>query len=151
MFHIILHQPEIPQNTGSIGRLCVCTGCKLHLIHPLGFEITDYYLRRAGLDYWEQLAPAHYESWRDFLEKTPIKRLWLASTKGALVYTQANYEPEDGFVLGRETKGLPDEILREYCDCLIKIPMPGNFHRSLNQAQAAAIVLYEGLRQVNGW
>jgi len=151
LFHIILHQPEIPQNTGSIGRLCVCTGCKLHLIHPLGFEVTDYYLRRAGLDYWEQLAPMHYESWRDFLEKTPAKRLWFASTKGAVVYTRMKYEPGDGYVLGCETKGLPDEILREFRDCLIKIPMPGNFHRSLNQAQAAAVVLYEGLRQVNGW
>jgi tRNA (cytidine/uridine-2'-O-)-methyltransferase len=123
----------------------------LHLIHPLGFEVTDYYLRRAGLDYWEQLAPMHYESWRDFLEKTPTKRLWFASTKGAVVYTQAKYEPGDGYVLGCETKGLPDEILREFRDCLIKIPMQGNFHRSLNQAQAAAVVLYEGLRQVNGW
>ena len=143
-----MHQPEIPQNTGSIGRLCVCTDCKLHLIHPLGFEVTDYYLRRAGLDYWEQLAPTHYKSWGDFLDRPPAKRLWLASTKGTKVYTQVNYEPGDGFVLGCETKGLPDDILREHSDCLIKIPMPGAFHRSLNQAQAAAVVLYEALRQV---
>jgi len=151
LFHIILHQPDIPQNTGSIGRLCVCTDCKLHLIHPLGFEITDYYLRRAGLDYWEKLAPAQYENWADFLERTPAKRLWLTTTKGIRTYTQVQYEPGDGIVLGRETKGLPDDILHSCSDNLIKIPMPGDFHRSLNQAQAAAVVLYEALRQVNSW
>lgn len=102
MFHIILHQPEIPQNTGSIGRLCVNNGAKLHLIHPLGFEVSDYYLRRAGLDYWEKLAPTHYTDWEDFLARNPAKRLWL-------------------------------------------------FHRSLNLAQAAAIGLYEALRQTEGW
>ncbi|MCL1908070.1 MAG: tRNA (cytidine(34)-2'-O)-methyltransferase [Holophagaceae bacterium] len=151
MFHIILHQPEIPQNTGSIGRLCVCTGCKLHLIQPLGFKVTDYYLRRAGLDYWEKLAPSLYASWHDFLAKSPAKRLWFASTKGTAIYSQINYLPGDGFVLGRETKGLPSEILTRHSECLIKIPMPGDFHRSLNQAQAAAVVLYEALRQANGW
>jgi tRNA (cytidine/uridine-2'-O-)-methyltransferase len=151
LFHIILHQPEIPQNTGSIGRLCVSAGAGLHLVHPLGFEVTDAQLRRAGLDYWKRLAPAHYENWGDFLEKNPADRLWLASTKGTKIYTQPNYAPGDGFVIGRETSGLPDEILEKYNDYLIKIPMPGEFHRSLNQAQAAAIVLYEALRQVNGW
>jgi len=123
----------------------------LHLIHPLGFEITDYYLRRAGLDYWEKLAPAQYENWADFLERTPAKRLWLTTTKGIRTYTQVQYEPGDGIVLGRETKGLPDDILHSCSDNLIKIPMPGDFHRSLNQAQAAAVVLYEALRQVNSW
>jgi tRNA (cytidine/uridine-2'-O-)-methyltransferase len=151
LFHIALHQPEIPQNTGSIGRLCVCAGCRLHLIHPLGFEVTDYYLRRAGLDYWEKLAPAHYADWQDFLDKRPPGRLWLATTKASQVYTQAKYEPGDAFVLGCETKGLPDEILQNHKDWLIKIPMPGDFQRSLNQAQAAAVILYEALRQVNGW
>jgi tRNA (cytidine/uridine-2'-O-)-methyltransferase len=151
MFHIILHQPDIPQNTGSIGRLCVCTNCKLHLIHPLGFQITDYYLRRAGLDYWEKLAPVQYENWEDFLERAPAKRLWLTTTKWARAYTRVNYEPWDGIVLGCETKGLPDDILNSLGDYQIKIPMPGDFHRSLNQAQAAAVVLYEALRQVNDW
>jgi tRNA (cytidine/uridine-2'-O-)-methyltransferase len=151
LFHIILHQPEIPQNTGSIGRLCVSTNTSLHLVHPLGFEVTDAQLRRAGLDYWKKLAPAHYENWSDFLEKNPANRLWLASTKGAKIYTQPKYAPGDGFVIGRETSGLPNEILEKQIDCLIKIPMPGDFHRSLNQAQAAAIILYEALRQVNGW
>jgi tRNA (cytidine/uridine-2'-O-)-methyltransferase len=151
LFHIILHQPEIPQNTGSIGRLCVCTNSKLHLIHPLGFEVTDAHLRRAGLDYWKKLAPTHYENWHDFLEKTPTNRLWFASTKGEKFHTNVNYALGDGFVIGRETSGLPDEILTNHNEFLIKIPMPGDFHRSLNQAQSAAIILYEALRQVNAW
>lgn len=151
MFHIILHQPEIPQNTGSIGRLCVCTNSKLHLIHPLGFDTSDYYLRRAGLDYWEKLAPTHYKDWQDFLDRNPARRLWLLSTKGHSLYTQARYEEGDGLVLGCETKGLPKEILEANTEKLVKIPMPGDFHRSLNQAQAAAVVLYEALRQTQNW
>lgn len=151
VFHVVLHQPEIPQNTGSIGRLCVCTNAKLHLIHPLGFDTSDYYLRRAGLDYWEKLAPTHYENWADFLARNPAKRLWFTSTKGERLHTQAAYEDGDGFVLGQETKGLPADIIEAHRDQLIKIPMPGDFHRSLNQAQAAAVVLYEALRQTQGW
>jgi tRNA (cytidine/uridine-2'-O-)-methyltransferase len=150
-FHIILHQPEIPQNTGSIGRLCVSTGSRLHLIHPLGFDTSDYYLRRAGLDYWEKLAPTHYENWEDFLARNPAKRLWMLSTKGSARHTDIHYEQGDGLVLGCETKGLPAEILEAHAGGLVKIPMPGDFHRSLNQAQAAAIVLYEALRQTEGW
>jgi tRNA (cytidine/uridine-2'-O-)-methyltransferase len=151
LFHIVLHQPEIPQNTGSIGRLCANAGCCLHLVHPLGFEVTDARLRRAGLDYWRELAPAHYDSWEDFVARSPARRLWLATARGERPYTRVPYEPGDGIVLGRETGGLPEEMLRRYGDCLIKIPMPGRASRSLNQAQAAAIVLYEALRQVNGW
>lgn len=151
MFHIILHQPEIPQNTGSIGRLCVCTGAKLHLIHPLGFDTSDYYLRRAGLDYWEKLSPDHYENWEDFIKRSPCLRLWLTSTKGAQLHTQTPFRDGDGIVLGRETAGLPQEILDAHREQLITIPMPGDFSRSLNQAQAAAIVLYEAMRQTEGW
>ncbi len=146
-----MHQPEIPQNTGSIGRLCVSTNSTLHLIHPLGFDTSDYYLRRAGLDYWEKLAPTHYKDWDDFLARNPAKRLWFLSTKGERFHTQAQYQDNDGLVLGCETKGLPRDILERYPDQLVKIPMPGDFHRSLNQAQAAAVVLYEALRQVNAW
>jgi tRNA (cytidine/uridine-2'-O-)-methyltransferase len=151
MFHIILHQPEIPQNTGSIGRLCVSTGTALHLIHPLGFDTSDYYLRRAGLDYWEQLAPVHYANWEDFLARNPARRLWFTSTKGERHHTQARYEDGDGIVLGCETRGLPEDLVAQYRERLIQIPMPGDFHRSLNIAQAAAVVLYEALRQVKGW
>ena len=113
MFHIILHQPEIPQNTGSIGRLCVSTNSKLHLIHPLGFDTSDYYLRRAGLDYWEKLAPTHYADWQDFLDRNPARRLWFLSTKGERLHTQAPYEAGDGLVLGCETKGLPPELIEQ--------------------------------------
>ncbi len=151
MFHIILHQPEIPQNTGSIGRLCVNTGAKLHLIHPLGFEVSDYYLRRAGLDYWEKLAPTHYADWPDFRARNPAKRLWFFSTKGDRRHTQVRWEYGDGLVFGRETRGLPDDLLEAHADSLVRIPMLGDFHRSLNLAQAAAIGLYEALRQTEGW
>jgi len=151
LFHIILHQPEIPQNTGSIGRLCVNNGAKLHLVHPLGFEVSDYYLRRAGLDYWEKLAPIHYTDWQDFLARNPAKRLWFFSTKGDRRHTQVQWEYGDGLVFGRETRGLPEEILQAYPDRLVRIPMLGGFHRSLNLAQAAAIGLYEALRQTEGW
>ena len=150
-FHIILHQPEIPQNTGSIGRLCVNNGAKLHLIHPLGFETTDYYLRRAGLDYWERLAPTHYESWVDFLERNPAGRLWFFSTKGTRKHTEVDWMDGDGLVFGRETTGLPEEILEANSGTLVRVPMLGDFHRSLNLAQTVAIGLYEGLRQTEKW
>ena len=151
MFHIILHQPEIPQNTGSIGRLCVSNNAKLHLVHPLGFDTSDYYLRRAGLDYWERLNPTHYPSWEDFLQTHPGMRLWFFSTKGKARHTDLRYQDGDGLVFGRETAGLPEDILREHAEQLVRIPMLGDFHRSLNLAQAAAVALYEALRQTEGW
>lgn len=151
MFHIILHQPEIPQNTGSIGRLCVNNRCRLHLVHPLGFETSDYYLRRAGLDYWEKLAPDHYEDWRDFLARRPADRLWFFSTKGERRHTGVSWAEGDGLVFGCETRGLPDDIVEANRERLVRIPMLGEFHRSLNLAQAAAIGLYEALRQTQGW
>ena len=150
-FHIILHQPEIPQNTGSIGRLCVSTDTQLHLIHPLGFDASDYYLRRAGLDYWEHLNPTHYQDWEDFQGRNPARRLWFFTTKGDRRHTQVDWQDGDGLVFGRETAGLPASILEAYPESLVKIPMPGDFHRSLNIAQAAAVGLYEALRQTRGW
>lgn len=151
MFHIILHQPEIPQNTGSIGRLCVNNACRLHLIHPLGFETSDYYLRRAGLDYWERLNPTHYLDWQDFLDRLPTERLWFFSTKGDRRHTDVAWRDGDGLVFGRETKGLPPALVEAHRDQLVRIPMLGEFQRSLNLAQAAAIGLYEALRQTQGW
>jgi tRNA (cytidine/uridine-2'-O-)-methyltransferase len=151
LFHIILHQPEIPQNTGSIGRLCVNNECRLHLIHPLGFDTSDYYLRRAGLDYWEKLNPTHYLDWQDFLDRTPTQRLWFFSTKGERRHTEVGWRNGDGLVFGRETRGLPDDLVKAYPDALVRIPMVGTFHRSLNLAQAVAIGLYEGLRQTQDW
>ena len=151
MFNIILHQPEIPQNTGSIGRLCVSNNAKLHLIHPLGFETNDYYLRRAGLDYWEHLNPTHYDNWNDFLAGHPDMRLWFFSTKATRRHTDVEFREGDGLVFGRETVGLPEELIKAHPDALIRIPMVGDFHRSLNLAQAAAVGLYEALRQTQGW
>lgn len=151
MFHLILHQPEIPQNTGSIGRLCVSNGARLHLVHPLGFDTSAAQVRRAGLDYWERLAPDHYADWEDFLARNPARRLWLFSTKATRRHTEADFQDGDGLVFGRETVGLPPGVLAAFPDRLLRIPMLGDFHRSLNLAQAAAVGLYEALRQTEGW
>ena len=150
-FHIILVHPEIPQNTGSIGRLCVSTNSQLHLVHPLGFDTSDAQLRRAGLDYWEHLNPTHYDDWDSFLARNPARRLWFFTTKGDRRHTDVAWREDDGLVFGRETAGLPPEILEAFPDQLARIPMPGDFHRSLNLAQAAAVGLYEALRQTSGW
>ena len=151
MFHIVLVNPEIPQNTGSIGRLCVSTDTTLHLVHPLGFEITDAHLRRAGLDYWEQLAPRQYPDWEAFLAQNPELRLWFFTTKAERRHTEAEWRDGDALVFGRETAGLQPELLERYPGRLVRIPMPKRFHRSLNLAQAAAVGLYEALRQTRGW
>lgn len=150
-FHIVLVHPEIPQNTGSIGRLCVSTDTRLHLVHPLGFDTSEAAVRRAGLDYWERLAPEHHESWEAFRAAYPDMPLWLFTTKGERRHTDVAWREGDGLVLGRETKGLEPEILAELPDRHLRIPMRGTFHRSLNLAQAAAVGLYEALRQVEGW
>jgi tRNA (cytidine/uridine-2'-O-)-methyltransferase len=120
-------------------------------VHPLGFDTSDYYLRRAGLDYWERLAPAHYQDWDDFLARSPAGRLWFFTTRGGRRHTDVAWRDGDGLVFGRETVGLPEAILQANPDGLVKIPMPGEFHRSLNLAQAAAVGLYEALRQIRGW
>jgi tRNA (cytidine/uridine-2'-O-)-methyltransferase len=151
VFHIVLHNPEIPQNTGSIGRLCVNNGAQLHLIHPLGFDTSDAQVRRAGLDYWEKLNPTHYEDWADFLARCPAQRLWFFSTKGERRHTQVPWAFGDALVFGRETAGLPPELVEAHREQLVRIPMLGDHHRSLNLAQAAAIGLYEALRQTEGW
>ena len=151
MFHIILHQPEIPQNTGSVGRLCVSNDARLHLIHPLGFDTDEATVRRAGLDYWKRLDPAHYDDWNQFLARNPSMRLWFFTTKAARRHTEVRFADGDGLVFGCETRGLPEELLRAHPDQLLRIPMLGRFHRSLNLAQAAAVALYEALRQTEGW
>jgi tRNA (cytidine/uridine-2'-O-)-methyltransferase len=150
-FHIVLVNPEIPQNTGSIGRLCVSTNSRLHLVHPLGFDTSAARVRRAGLDYWEHLDPAHYQDWEDFLARNPALRLWFFTTKGGRRHTEADWRDGDGLVFGRETRGLQPEILEANRERLLCIPMPGDFHRSLNLAQAAAVGLYEAMRQTQGW
>lgn len=160
--NIVLHQPEIPANTGNIGRTCVATGTVLHLIEPLGFRLTGKELRRAGMDYWEHLDVRRYINFEEFIEKnlTPnpvasqsfvpsqslVPRLWLATTKARKVYTQAQFGADDYIMFGRESAGIPEDILKRYEDTCIRIPMLDTI-RSLNLANSVSIVLYEALRQ----
>ncbi len=147
MFNVVLFQPEIPQNTGNIGRLCVGTNCTLHLIKPLGFSLEDKYMKRAGLDYWQHLTLKVYENFDDFLEQNKPKRFFFYSKKTNTPYWEEKYQKGDYFVFGRETKGLPDELMEKYKDKLKTIPMLGKT-RSLNLSNSVSIVVYEALRQV---
>lgn len=147
--NIVLHEPEIPANTGNIGRTCAATGTRLHLIKPLGFSLEEKQLRRAGLDYWKDLDVTVYESFADFLEKNPGARIYMASTKGHTLYTEAAYEPDCYLMFGKESAGIPEEILVEYEDTAVRIPMNKEI-RSLNLSNSVAVLLYEALRQ-NGF
>ena len=144
--HIVLVNPEIPQNTGNIARTCAATGAVLHLIRPLGFELSDKYLKRAGLDYWKLMTLEIHESWADFAKKYPGARLHLATTKAPRDYCGAAYADGDFLVFGRETKGLDEDLLAHNYDQCIRIPMRSDA-RSLNLSNSVAIVLYEALRQ----
>lgn len=146
MFNIVLHEPEIPANTGNIGRTCVAAGARLHLIRPLGFQIHEKAVRRAGLDYWAQLDVTVYDNYEDFLEKNPGARIYMATTKARRTYTQAVYEPDCYIMFGKESAGIPEEILTAHEERAIRIPMIGDI-RSLNLSNSVAIVLYEALRQ----
>ncbi len=146
-FNLVLVAPEIPQNTGTIGRLAVAAGARLHLIEPLGFILDDKHLRRAGMDYWPHLDLTVYPGWTAFLERNPGARLWFFSTRGRQSYYDTSYAPGDYLVFGRESSGLPPEFYDRYRDRLRLIPMPGRFSRSLNLANCASIVLYEAMRQ----
>lgn len=144
--NIVLHQPEIPANTGNIGRTCVATGTSLHLIRPLGFRINDKMLQRAGMDYWEKLDVHYYDDFEDFLVKNPGAKIYMATTKAQHCYTDVKYE-EDAFIMfGKESAGIPEEILLQYPDTCVRIPM-GHDIRSLNLGNSVAIMLYEALRQ----
>lgn len=144
--NIVLHEPGIALNTGNIGRTCAATGTALHLIRPYGFRIGEKEIRRAGMDYWERLALSEYIDYEDFTERNPGARVWYASTKAHLVYTDAAYGPDDFIMFGNESRGIPEEILVKHPESCIRIPMlPGE--RSLNLANSAAIILYEALRQ----
>lgn len=147
--NIVLYEPEIPANTGNIGRTCVATGTRLHLIEPLGFQLTEKALRRAGMDYWPQLDVTRYINYQDFLDKNPGAKIYMATTKARRVYTEVSYEPDCYIMFGKESAGIPEEILREHPDTSVRIPMVGDT-RSLNLGNSAAIVLYEALRQ-NGF
>ena len=144
--HIVLVNPEIPQNTGNIARTCAATGAMLHLIEPLGFELSDKYLKRAGLDYWHMMTLEVHASWEAFLAAYPGARLHLATTKAPRDYCGATYADGDFLVFGRETRGLDEALLARNYEKCIRIPMRSDA-RSLNLANSVAIVLYEALRQ----
>lgn len=144
--HIILHQPEIPANTGNIGRTCVATGTSLHLIEPLGFRLDEKAIKRAGMDYWEHLDVTRYMNYQEFKEKHPDAKIWMATTKAKHVYTDVSFGPDDYIMFGKESAGIPEEILVENEETCIRIPMLEQI-RSLNLSNSVAIVLYEALRQ----
>lgn len=147
--NIVLLEPEIPQNTGNIGRTCVATGTKLHLIEPLGFRIDEKSVKRAGMDYWPSLEKETYISYRDFKEKHPDSVVYMATTKAERMYTEVEYDPDCFIMFGKESAGIPEEVLVENPDKCIRIPMIGDM-RSLNLSNSVAVILYEALRQ-NGF
>lgn len=144
--NIVLYEPEIPANTGNIGRTCVATGTKLHLIEPLGFSLSEKALKRAGMDYWSQLEVERYVNYEDFLQRNPGAKIYMATTKAKKIYSEASYEPDCYIMFGKESAGIPEEILIEHPEECVRIPMIGET-RSLNLSNSVAIVLYEALRQ----
>ena len=146
MMNIILHEPEIPHNTGSIGRTCVATGASLHLIRPLGFSLDEKAVRRSGLDYWEQLDLHTYDSFEEFLEKIPKAKIYMATTKARHTYADVAYEEGSFIMFGKESAGIPEEILVDHEESCIRIPMENGI-RSLNLSNSASIILYEACRQ----
>ncbi|OGI00665.1 MAG: tRNA (uridine(34)/cytosine(34)/5-carboxymethylaminomethyluridine(34)-2'-O)-methyltransferase TrmL [Candidatus Melainabacteria bacterium GWF2_32_7] len=145
-FRIVLIEPEIPQNTGNIARLCACTGCELYLVGKLGFLITDKHLKRAGLDYWDEVKIEQYNNLEELKEKFPDNNFYYLTTKAQKIYTEMKFQPGDFLVFGSETKGLPKELIEENINNSLKIPMKIE-HRSLNLSNCASIVLYEAIRQ----
>lgn len=146
--NIVLLEPEIPANTGNIGRTCVATGTRLHLIKPLGFRLDEKQIRRAGLDYWKDLDVTVYDNYKDFLEKNPGAKLYMATTKAQHSYTHVSYDPDCYIMFGKESAGIPEELLIANKENTIRIPMIGDI-RSLNLGNSVAIILYEALRQNN--
>ena len=146
MLHIVLLEPEIPANTGNIGRTCVAAGAKLQLIGPMGFQINEKQVRRAGLDYWDKLDYCIYDSYPDFLAKNPGAKIYMATTKARQVYSEVHYEEDCYIMFGKESAGIPEEILVDHEETTVRIPMFGDI-RSLNLSNSVAVVLYEALRQ----
>lgn len=146
MINIVLYEPEIPYNTGNIGRTCMPAGARLHLIGPLGFSLSDKAIKRAGLDYWPRLDKKVYIDYQDFCEQNPGRKVWLATTKAHKIYTDVSFGPDDYIMFGPESRGIPEEILVDHEEDCIRIPMMEE-ERSLNLCNSAAIVLYEALRQ----
>lgn len=146
MFNIVLVEPEIPQNTGNIVRTCAATGCRLHLVRPLGFEVSDKYLKRAGLDYWHFVNISYYDSVGEVFEKFPAANFYFFSTKAAKNYAQVQYKEGDFLVFGKETRGLPEDLLAANYDRCVRLPMCGDI-RSLNLSNSVAVAVYEAWRQ----
>ena len=146
--HVVLLAPEIPHNTGAIGRLCVNLDCPLHLIEPLGFSLDESQVRRVGLDYWRHVELAVHEDWDAFIAQVHPHRIFFLSTRGRQTYLDCRFEDGDALVFGNETSGLPGSFYATYADQLVTIPMPGPQARSHNLSNAAAIVLYEAYRQL---
>lgn len=146
MFNIVLVEPEIPQNTGNISRTCACTGARLHIVKPMGFEITDAKLKRAGLDYWDKLDLTYYENLDEFFEKNDGGRFFYLSKKAKKCYTDIAFKDGDYLVFGKETKGLPENLVFDNPETALRIPMRNGL-RSLNLSNTVALVLYEALRQ----
>ena len=146
-FHVVLHEPEIPQNTGNIGRTCVATGAKLWLVQPLGFSMQERLVRRAGLDYWPHLDWEMTDDWADTIARLPKRRPWFFSKKASRLYTDVTFERGDVLVFGCETRGLPEELLEANLERCLRIPIREQV-RSLNLANAVAVTLFEGLRQM---
>ena len=147
--NIVLLEPEMPANTGNIGRTCVATNSRLHLIEPLGFKLNEKMLKRAGLDYWDKLDVTVYSDYQDFLDKNPGAKIYMATTKAHKVYTEPEYEPDCYIMFGKESAGIPEEILLDNQENCVRIPMWGDI-RSLNLSNSVSNVLYEVLRQ-NGF
>ena len=147
--NIVLFEPEMPANTGNIGRTCLATGTRLHLIEPLGFKINEKALKRAGLDYWDKLDVTVYSDFQDFLDRNPGAKIYMATTKAPNVYTEASYEPDCYIMFGPESRGIPEDILVNHQETCVRIPMWGDI-RSLNLSNSVSIILYEALRQ-NGF
>lgn len=144
--NIVLLEPEIPANTGNIGRTCVATGTKLHLIEPMGFRLNEKQIKRAGLDYWDELDVPIYNNFKEFIKINNFPKIYMATTKADKVYTDISYEPDSFIMFGKESAGIPEELLVNNKENSIRIPMIGDI-RSLNLANSVAIVLYEALRQ----
>jgi len=150
MLHVVLFQPDIPQNTGNVGRMCAVTQTRLHLIHPLGFEISDKYLRRSGMDYWKQLDVVEHADWQGFLASPQRpSRIWLFTTRAETSYWDATFEDGDGLMFGKETAGCPDWLHEWAGDRRLKVPQPNPDVRSLNLATCAGIAVYEAMRQLS--
>ena len=148
MLNIVLVEPEIPQNCGNIARTCAATGCRLHLIRPLGFDISEKAVRRAGLDYWNLVEVIDYENLGDFFARNPGIRMWCLSTKAPRNYAEADFRDGDYLFFGKETKGLPEDFLEAHRDRCVRIPMR-SCARSLNLSNAVAITVFEALRQLD--